>query len=321
LITIRELFGQRSPATQRAILAEKNGFIDIHNSIPVDLEALAKNFWAYRKQLSQFNQLVKEQVVIDGRSPFIGIESELENVHLIPEEDPFCFPGWQLVGDGSLRDGKEFVSWPLLPKEIVSVVSSLFYGLSIFTKNNPNCSWRTSIHVHMDVQPLTLEQFGNLILLYLPFEQSLFNFSGKHRQESIFCVPITTTEMFTTINEILSAFLTPAKFERSILEWSKYSALNIGRLADYGTVEFRHMEGTTDIERVLNWIKILLSLYRTAIGFSREEILQQLSILNTSCAYAEFTNLVFKKEASLFGGAKETQAGISKGVTFSKQVI
>jgi len=47
---------------------------------------------------------------------------------------------------------------------------------------------------------------------------------------------------------------------------SKYSALNSNSLATFGTLEFRHMAGTVDINKISDWINILLQLKVAAIN-------------------------------------------------------
>jgi hypothetical protein len=44
----------------------------------------------------------------------------------------------------------------------------------------------------------------------------------------------------------------------------KYSAMNLSSLLDFGSLEFRGMEGTYDTSRIINWTNHLLSLYEYA---------------------------------------------------------
>lgn len=47
---------------------------------------------------------------------------------------------------------------------------------------------------------------------------------------------------------------------------SKYAALNINPMRTLGTVEFRHMGGTTHMKEISDWINVILQLKKSSIN-------------------------------------------------------
>jgi hypothetical protein len=47
-------------------------------------------------------------------------------------------------------------------------------------------------------------------------------------------------------------------------KWHKYTALNLKRMIDLGTVEFRHMHGTSDPAEIDVWLHVLENLWKVA---------------------------------------------------------
>jgi hypothetical protein len=53
-----------------------------------------------------------------------------------------------------------------------------------------------------------------------------------------------------------------------ITVWSKYTALNLKRLEDLGTVEFRHLHGSSSAPLLDHWLTIIGRLYSLAQNVS-----------------------------------------------------
>jgi hypothetical protein len=62
--------------------------------------------------------------------------------------------------------------------------------------------------------------------------------------------------------------------------WEKYSAVNLSRLADLGTVEFRHLPGTRDGATIAVWLRILNDLRAFSKSVTEEEFLRLLEFRN-----------------------------------------
>lgn len=153
--------------------------------------------------------------------------------------------------DNSLRNnGYEFKTQAISLTKSLEIFNILFKLLE-FKKRKQAFSDRTSIHVHLNVADLTLEQAKEFVLLYALLEPVFFNFVAKDRHNNIFCVPLN----FTTLpNKYCQEFKTMVNY------WHKYTAFNILPVKELGTFEFRHMEATDDFDKYKNWLSAIASL-------------------------------------------------------------
>jgi hypothetical protein len=184
----------------------------------------------------------------------IGIEIELE-MHV----DTCCLDNeyWSSKEDGSLRNsGVEYVTnYGVKVRHIREAIEQLFSYIPDVIETSP----RTSIHIHMDVNDLTIEQLINLLKVYILAEKSLFNFAGPKRYFNIYCVPYTQSNLF--VQQIpYTQSESPDSLIWIVEHWPKYSGFNMATVKQFGTVEFRHLKGTLDIEKILNWIRLLFSM-------------------------------------------------------------
>lgn len=219
----------------------------------------------------------------------IGIEVEVENIRHATEHDRGV---WYTKEDGSLRNsGCEYITIPILGDDVLYAVDHLFQVLP----KNADFSDRTSIHVHVNMRDFTKEHLLNLVLLYIVFERLLYRFAGPARYRNIFCVPVQETKLPIA----LMNFITNGNVSSLIREWHKYSGMNLLPIKTQGTIEFRHMEGNRDTLRVLNWINLLLAMFKYAKEISFNELFNRINRLNNNSYYEEFVRVVFKDQAAL----------------------
>ncbi len=283
----------------------------------------------------------KEERSVPGlvsSSNYVGIEVEIENVKYSFHSDgpraprlnyfewrddgltlPELGKHWYIVKDNSLRQGSEFIfNNPKRGKQIIEALNSLNQFLSVYRQygKGPEVSDRCSIHCHLDVRDLTEQQLSTLLMVYILFERVLFAYVDPSRLKNNYCRPITDSsfkQVLATIKENSS----PDKFS-SVLEvvkssCDKYSALNLLPLRSFGTVEFRHHQGTTSMnEEVLDWINIILSI-KLAASLSIEELLYTYE----DCGYRRLMELVFegtKLASPDFLDKFEIDSLVSKGI-------
>lgn len=230
-----------------------------------------------------------------------GVEMEVENIRDAMQPK---WPVWTAVNDGSLRNhGIEYVSHPLtgdvLPTAIHSLCDALPKGASF--------SFRTSIHVHVDVTKLDMSQVGAIIATYLPMEMLMYQFAGPSRARNNFCVPMQETD----IPEMLFQWMAnPAQYR---LTDSRYCGLNLDSVRKHGTLEFRHLAGTGDPHRIIRWCELIGDIVTYGLSRPFQQIMDEISMLNTNSEYRQFANRVFKSplgldlanlEASMVGGVK-----------------
>jgi len=239
---------------------------------------IVKQFAGYHQGL--FNSC---DYIFKDKNTLIGIELEVENVLMIDPNIPLIF--WQITEDGSLRNrGREFKTYPTPLGYIEPALRLLLDGIN----KDVDFSKRTSIHVHMDMRHMTLSQLMGALFTYAVVENVLFKFAENERRQSIFCVPITETLIFTNLHK---------KPEHLFIDisnyWQKYTALNLLPIKTFGTFEFRQLPGTMNLKKILIWIDLLSRIRIFAYRNDFTTIMAKITELNTSSAYKEFIADVF----------------------------
>ena len=244
-------------------------------------------------------KLYKEDPTLISSDHGVGVEVEIENVEYdfhgdhpeIPRLDCFrrCNNSelpridglWNIVRDGSLRRGSEFIfKEPYKGANIISALESMNNFLSIHRRNNmiPIASDRCSVHVHLDARDLDEVSLNNLILIYLFVERILFQYVSPTRIKNNYCRPLSDSSFKFTMNELKSVAINKQIGSLvSIINNScdKYSALNMRPLTKFGSVEFRHHEGTTDMNKVKEWINIIIAIKVAALKYDVSKLIAE----------------------------------------------
>jgi hypothetical protein len=262
------------------------------------------------------NQLVDRtdeiKVIMDGKkyippfrlkdhNTFLGIEVEVERVFrergVLSVNDNFYL--WDNIADGSLRNnGREFVSIPLRGDSVSFAISELHKILSTEkTCIGHEFTDRTSVHVHMNVRDMEIKDLKNLILTYLVVEPLMYAFVGGDRAKNIFCVPITQSHLTYQLGQIME--VGERDFVAYTRNWYKYTGLNLLPIGKYGTIEFRHMVGTTNEEFLNKWLNMILSLKQYSNSVSLEKNKERILGLNTNSEYFNFLREVFGNDVDL----------------------
>lgn len=187
--------------------------------------------------------------------------------------------------DGSLRGlSYEFISRPMRSDNALAALKD-FFLLTQFTEEN--YSDRCSVHVHVNCTDITLEEVSSVALLYTVVEELLFEFVGGSRDTNIYCIPWNQCRAHY---ELVSNFLSdPSHVLRG---WNKYTALNLIPLCTLGTVEFRQMHGTADINKLTTWVNIIGALFKYAKAVKLKDLIGSIKTLNTTSHYEMFFNEV-----------------------------
>ena len=179
---------------------------------------------------------------------FAGVECEIESLLDIDQQ----FPNFMNKEDHSLRNnGREFISVPLNRIDLETSFKTLHSTIAYRNKGDA-FSPRTSTHVHVNCHGLSMEEVKQLILLYALFEELFFSMVSADRRNNIHCVPLSETMLPQSYNKPL---------ESLVSIWQKYTALNILPLKSQGTVEFRHLHGTNDVELFHQWLTYLENIF------------------------------------------------------------
>ena len=215
----------------------------------------------------------------------IGIEVEVEQAQFSRDS---LSRVWDVKEDGSLRNsGLEFVTHPIKASQAPIAIHNLF----LVSLDQKQCAFslRTSIHVHINMMDCTVMQMTNLVLLYSLFEPLFYKYAGRGRWKNIYCVPITETNMLNGLIQYGAR-----------VRWQKYTGLNLGRLLDIGTVEFRHLAGMHDPEKIVNWIQIITTLLEYVKRTPEEELQSRIKNLPPDTDMLSLLREVFGPVSDLF---------------------
>lgn len=233
----------------------------------------------------------------------VGIEIEVENI--TNSLHPLAY--WDVKADGSLRNnGVELVSVPLQIKQVQLALEHVY---NVLTANNkPDFSNRTSVHIHVNCRDLTQNQIYNFILLYTLFEKHFYAFAGNKRMNSIFCVPLFRTNQLNVLDNVVYG-LSP--------NWHKYCGINLLPLYEnhvtrgYGTIEFRHLYGTSNQREILEWINDIMCLRKYACEISKDDLLKNIKEMNTTSSYISLYSQVFAKGRKVLSNKKDFEECVS----------
>lgn len=241
----------------------------------------------------------------------VGFELETENCDaistnaLVSKADTFQI---NIERDGSLRGtAYEFISRPMRSKHALAAVED-FWSWAKFTEEN--YSDRCSVHVHVNCTDMQMEQISNVTLLYTIAEEILFEYVGGHRDSNIYCIPWSQCRAHF---DLVQGFLTRPEYP--LKKWNKYTALNLLPLTSIGTVEFRQMHGTADIEKLTRWVNIIGAIFKWAKEVSLKDLVAEIKTLNTNSQYETFFT-------RLIGGQlpynEDYRSKLEAGVIFAK---
>lgn len=194
----------------------------------------------------------------------VGIEIEVEGENLVIVDNEV----WSTVDDHSLRgvypeSRAEYVlATPVRSDAILPALNMLAEELA---NSKLDFSYRTSVHVHVNVQQLEAEELLSMMYLYYLLEEPLTRYAGMARIGNNFCLRLRDAE--GVLNFTKPWFIDPEKMAGyQAHDRVRYAAMNLEALPKYGSVEFRAMEGNLDVERIQDWCKMLLCLRDHKLG-------------------------------------------------------
>lgn len=217
----------------------------------------------------------------------MGVELEIEDFR-----ERTILEGWNLVEDGSLRNGgREAISAPTPAKQYEDMLTKFFNGNRITPRNYSD---RCSTHVHVNVQDMTLSQLKVFCMVYCIFERLLFKFVGNYREENIYCVPWYQSGLSPQFIDRLAK-----NYDTAIRGWIKYSALNLLPVRAQGTVEFRHLHGTCDVPTIKQWMRFISRMVVYAKATTWKALTENILEMNTVSNYDMFMTDVFQADTPI----------------------
>lgn len=266
------------------------------------------------KSLKGFESRHEKDEKMPSAERLVGLELEIENFD--PEAEQ-RFPGFHFEADGSLRNSAEGIGIEAITAPVA--ISSAIGLLSVFYKKfeitESNYTERCSTHVHVNVMDMTADQLACLCLLYQATERLLFEYAGTDRAQSIFCVPWCQSGL--TYNYVQKLIASPGR----VKEWQKYSALNLLPVATQGSVEFRHLGGTCDLNKIKGWLAIIGCLFERAMASNTLQLQSSICDMNTISNYREWLSDLFGRYSEHFLVLPNYGQALHRGVVDCKVML
>jgi hypothetical protein len=208
--------------------------------------------------------LVKDLIsfgTIHPEDHIVGIEVEVEADRLPTSDLP---PGWVVTQDGSLRDGLEYIfrrpcTLKTAQKRLINL-NDLFRTLDSGIRD----SVRAGVHVHLNVQNMTLAQLLNFITISIMFEGVLARYCGRSREGNLFCLRSSDAQY---ILHAISEAAQHADLQIFNDDDLRYAFVNLKAIPTHGSLEFRSLKTPEDMTNIYEWVEILNKLRDAALRF------------------------------------------------------
>jgi hypothetical protein len=195
----------------------------------------------------------------------IGLEFEYEGVRTVNGINPML---WSVKEDHSLHNrGMEFTfSEPMWGVDAYGAIENM---ITTANDNGYLTSMRTGLHVHLDVRDMARAQLIGFLAYYTMFESAIYNWVGDDRDANNFCLPYyKATGSFAQVRDIVGRLfdtwgnddIAKIKVKGASQIFHRYTGLNLKSLVDFGSLEFRHLKTTKNLDRVIDWINVIFSL-------------------------------------------------------------
>ena len=152
-------------------------------------------------------------------------------------------PHWKVVSDGSC--GYELVS-PVLEGE--AGLDEVRTAAAALEAAGAEVNRKCGFHVHFDASRMSLKAIKNLFKLWLKFEDVLDSLQPPSRRgnANTYCQTNLPYEPFGALYPC------------------RYRKLNIHSYFRHRTLEVRHHSGTTNPEKITNWVRLMARLFDAA---------------------------------------------------------
>jgi hypothetical protein len=203
-----------------------------------------------------------------------GVEIEAEGHNLPTSTKPY----WRIDADPSLKAGYEGYEYVMpKPTSLEGVKESLdFLDKQYNSFGSTVLETITSgVHVHVNVQDMTPKQLFTFITTYFVLEELLVTYCGPSREGNHFCLRAKDAEWI--INELIDVAIN-RKLRKLDTDTLRYCSLNVYSLFKYGSIEFRAMRGTRDLNAIYEWIEILARVREASLEFKQpSDVLSSMS--------------------------------------------
>lgn len=228
----------------------------------------------------------------------MGVEVEVDSDQTAESThpEPHNLISWNRHHDGSLVSGFEYtLRSPMEGALLSKAISELFAPPSDFHR-----TFTGSTHIHIDMlgAEVTLDVLRTMVLLVYTLEPALYAAGDSSREWCGYSNSLKSAD--PTLLSTLFADDVTSKFTRTYRRGSmlgRYYGLNLTALTDYGSLEFRYFPTATSAEELVNWINLVQSFKKAALGIGTPSTLKE--IINDQSSYDAMISSYFPAYVSL----------------------
>lgn len=231
----------------------------------IDVSSLSN---AQRRQVIDIPTAARMPVVPDLLT---GIEIEGEEVQWsVAARGATQYAGWSMHGDGSLRDGIEFVlSQPLHGAPLGNAIET-FYNTIDSGEGSLRPNPRAGTHVHINLSDQSFGVVQAMFTIMYCIDRMTFMWAGDDRQWCSYCNSINVLSAHT-IRSVLrddELMYVDRNWVWPLNSSDRYYGFNVGALFKYGTIEFRYFQTTLSREEMWDYVDFCQLVFAKAKQFA-----------------------------------------------------
>ena len=169
---------------------------------------------------------------------------------------------YKFVSDSSIRGENpiECVSPVLTGK---AGMKSLENCCKALNEANAQVNVSTGLHVHIGAQNLSDEAYVNVFKNYQKLESVIDTFMARSRREN-------NSQWCRSLQGKDFSFCTSKNDVYDVMSGNRYYKVNACSYSRHRTIEFRQHQGSTDFEKISNWVNFCAKL----VAWSKKNVLQ-----------------------------------------------
>lgn len=223
----------------------------------------------------------------DGK---FGVEIEVDGENLPRAKVSKDFDKyWKVEHDSSIKgkieDAEYVFKQPLSlvdTKKALDVMEARFVELDSVV----NEAVKAGVHTHLNIQSYTPLELLTLITTYYLLEDHFVHWAGKSRVGNHFCLRAKDAE--AVVYKIIKTCET-RDWRHLNTDNIRYASLNLNAMHKYGSIEFRSMRSTRNLDVIYRWVELIDQLEKGAKKFaSPRQVIESFSELNAGNNFVEF---------------------------------
>ncbi len=209
----------------------------------------------------------------------IGLEIEVQGGE---SRDIHRLSHWNVVPEGSVRGFELVLNQPKAGEDLLHAIIEAEEGMNQYMEQGSRSFEQvfpemTSVHCHINILDMTVDQLISFLTLSIMFESILYNYVESHRNKNHFCLAtLDAQDIITRIKDFVREYRrTGDSNVRRVLSGlftqsrTKYAGINLSSIAQYGSLEFRMHQGTHQSNDLIRWVNIIQTIKAYAMGEDR----------------------------------------------------